>query len=596
MEINKLGSTNKIKESSQPRRTKIADTGLKEDTFKKEEEIFNSDEASKFLSNIQNKSGYKKFACEQFITKVVDNVSKEPKKWSYVKQLATRDNISPYSLANYFSTETVENLKKATELALIDDRSGKPKLDDYTIEKVVKETEDTKLFDNVKVLASTELHPENILKITKEKNLDCNKIAKNVNEMTDLAIDDFSRVIFARDRYSKGDYKINVIKSNGSEINALFDSNMNRYAFETVDFYKSKNNSYKIQKSIDYRNNTVSKVRYAVNDIGDETPTHEIRIVKDKNGKVKRTEYTEPSEIKGVMNVKYRYPDGKEEIISSGTIDKKTGIATIRKNMLSALGTRTEYLFEDDPQGNRISDYKITDKNGNVLLKNSETFEVINENKFISSKNDKKYEITSDDNNITVKDLSNPERTATFKRGVEIVGEQNEIINVLKKMPGEELLKLKESVDELDGTKDVLSSYSSPGPDKRKIRSGDNLFAILHELGHSVDMKDVDLNNLHKTVKNAIFEDEKFNKIYEKEKAAFNKEFPDAQRNHIAYFIDHETHYNGERGGKRETIAESNALLTTAKSHELLAMRSQYLQQHFPETIAYLNDKLNGEK
>ena len=84
----------------------------------------------------------------------------------------------------------------------------------------------------------------------------------------------------------------------------------------------------------------------------------------------------------------------------------------------------------------------------------------------------------------------------------------------------------------------------------------------------------------------------KINQIYEKEKKAFNKAYPDAQRNHIAYFINHETHYNGEIGGKKETIAESNALLTTAKTHEVLGIRSQYLQQNFPETIAYLDKKL----
>ena len=167
-------------------------------------------------------------------------------------------------------------------------------------------------------------------------------------------------------------------------------------------------------------------------------------------------------------------------------------------------------------------------------------------------------------------------------------------MKVLKKMPGEELLKLKKNVSELEGTTEVLRSYSQTGKDKRTIHTGDNLFVILHELGHAVDMKDVDMNNLQYTVQNAIFEDREFNEIYEREKAAFNKAFPDTQRNHIAYFINHETHYNGEIGGRKETIAESNALLTTAKTHEVLAMRSQYLQQHFPETIAYLHRKLNS--
>lgn len=55
-------------------------------------------------------------------------------------------------------------------------------------------------------------------------------------------------------------------------------------------------------------------------------------------------------------------PDGTEKVLSSGSVDPKTGITTVKKNMVSLDGTKTEYLYEDDPQGNRISDYKITDK------------------------------------------------------------------------------------------------------------------------------------------------------------------------------------------------------------------------------------------
>ena len=80
---------------------------------------------------------------------------------------------------------------------------------------------------------------------------------------------------------------------------------------------------------------------------------------------------------------------------------------------------------------------------------------------------------------------------------------------------------------------------------------------------------------------------------YDKEREAFNKAFPDTQRDHIDYFINKATHYGGELGGLGETIAESNALLTTPKTHELLAIRSQYLQQYFPRTIALLDQKSN---
>ena len=58
-------------------------------------------------------------------------------------------------------------------------------------------------------------------------------------------------------------------------------------------------------------------------------------------------------------------------------------------------------MYENDPEGNRIVDYKITDKNGKVLLNKSQTFEVIDENKFISSRNNDKYEINVTENTIT---------------------------------------------------------------------------------------------------------------------------------------------------------------------------------------------------
>ena len=41
------------------------------------------------------------------------------------------------------------------------------------------------------------------------------------------------------------------------------------------------------------------------------------------------------------------YPNGEIKQVSSGTIDAKTGIMSIKKDMVSSNGSRTEYLFED---------------------------------------------------------------------------------------------------------------------------------------------------------------------------------------------------------------------------------------------------------
>ena len=597
MEINKIATPQKVNTELKKQPERVKDTGLKEDKFKKEEEVFDYKTANNFLYNLENQYGTKKMNNLRIIDDILKEVQKEPKKWPYVKSLAQKENISQFYLKTCVG-KSVEDLKTVDEFASVPGYKRGEKYTSSQLDKILAFTPEQR--NSVRALQNTALIGDNIISAAQEKNIDCKKVANKVTEMTDfIGKDNLSSINFARNKYAKKDYVISAENKDGDKRNELLDSNMNRYGLETVELYKSeKGTEYKIQKSTDLRNNTTSKTRYEKGKYG-YVATQEVRIVKGKNGKVKRTEYIQPSEIDGVKDIKYVYPNGKTEQISSGTVDKKTGIKSIQKKMVSALGTKTEYLFEDDPQGNRISDYKITDKNGKVLLQNSQSFEVIDKNHFISSKNDQKYEIIADDIDkpsskytLTVKDLNNPEKTATFETSKDIIGDYKEMIKVLKKMPGEELFKLKDNTSKLYGISDVLESYSLTNKSTREIHTGDDLFVILHELGHATDMKDVDMLKEKETIHKAIFEDKKFNEIYEKEKAAFNKMFPDAQRDHIAYFINHETHYNGEIGGRKETIAEANALLTTAKSHEVLAMRSQYLQQHFPETIAYLDKKL----
>lgn len=94
-------------------------------------------------------------------------------------------------------------------------------------------------------------------------------------------------------------------------------------------------------------------------------------------------------------------------------------------------------------------------------------------------------------------------------------------------------------------------------------------------------------------MKNSLTMDKDVNKAFEEEKKAFFKLYPDTQREHMDYFMNTLNHYGGETGGLSETIAESNAILSEGKSYEPLAIRSQYLQQNFPRTIAILETKLS---
>ena len=591
MEINNVNASSIQKNITS--KTEVAKSkGLKKDTFEVKATDFEPQKAEEFLLGLKDEHGKAKFDYDGYRKSIISEVQKSPDKWPYVSTLAQRKNVSSFYLAD-FAEKSKEQLTDITKLLLIDDKNGEPKFMAGNVANLfLSDKTDKKIFNNALILSKTDLSGSEITKVAQDKNLKPKKIVNKINEISNLAKDNLKKINFEKNKYSKGDYTLTAIYNDDSKLTELLDKNFNRYAIEkTENYISSSNEKYQIKKSHDYRNNIISKIRYVFDKDGSPLVSNEIRILKDKNDKVLRTEYTSPSEVKGVMDVKYVYPNGKVEQISSGTIDKKTGIVSIKKNMVSAGGTRTEYLFEDDPKGNRISDYKITDKNGKVLLKNSESFEVISENKFISAKNNEKYEITSDDLTVTVKDLNNPNRTASFSKGREIIGKQDEIIKVLKKMPGEELLKLHDNVRSLNGTDEVLDS--SFHYVNKQMYTGDDLFVILHELGHAVDSGRP--TETKKWIGFGISSDEQFNKIYEKEKKAFNKLYPDAQRNHMDYFLNQETHKEGVQGGRQEIVAESNALLTTAKSHEILAMRSQYLQQHFPETIAYLHEKLNAK-
>lgn len=594
MEINRINTPQVVGTELKKQPERVKDTGLKEDKFEKK---LTPEMVMDNIAKIKADANTPKFSNKRVLEQVKNSLDEDPRKCEFAQKLAPQDNISPLGLRNVL-TLSYDTLKDVTEILTKKDNKDNLKFattsEAADVYHMIPEN-----LQKVKDLVDTPLSGKNIIKITQEQaKIDTKKLANEANNFTEaLGKENVDEMVFARDKFSKGDYTLTAYDANirSRTYTEVLDKDLSRYSIETKEKYSTdKFKNYEIKKVKDLRNNTTAKTRYEINNKGRAIVTNEVRLVKDNNGKVVKTEYTEPSDIKGVYNIKQVLPSGEVKQISMGSVDKKTGITTIKKDMTSPSGVRTQYLYEDDPQGNRIVDYKITDKNGKVLLNNSESFEVVNDKKFISSKNGHKYEMTVDEDGmgLTVKDMEKPTRTARFDSNTDISGMQEPIMSVLKQMPGEELFKLKQTTNKLVGIENVLESYSQTALENRTINTGNDLFVILHELGHACDLKDVDMMFEKTTVGNALFYDKTFNAIFDREKEAFNKAYPDAQRNHIAYFIDHETHYGGELGGKRETIAESNALLTTAKSHEVLGIRSQYLQQNFPETIAYLDKKL----
>ena len=551
----------------------------KQDTFEKS--AYDRVGFTNELESIKDKNG-KSVYNTQHIMQILKNVDREPARLEPLRDMAHLSNMKGKDLAR-ISYGKADSLVVVNEFSKKTKENGNPK---YASSHLIKFSAlPVTDLERIRPLTETTIAPNEMINIAQNKELDLKKLGSKINEMEkSCGSKSLDKVSFKKDVYDpENAYVITGKTLFGITKTELLDKKLNRLAVDkTTEYTSASGKMYELRKTNDYRNNTISSVRSYIDDEGYPNVENQVRIVKDKNGKKLRTEFMTPSEVKGVYDIKYTYPNGKVDQISSGKIDKKTGIVSVKRDMKSLDGTRTQYLYENDPQGNRIIDYKITDEKGKTLLNYSQSFEVVDDNHFISSKNGKVYEMTvsEDKNTLTVKDRDTKhENNLNLNKMVK--GNRKSMLNLLKKFPGEELINLKDTTNILKGV-DKLEDCCY-WPDKKEIDIVDDFYSVLHELGHSKD---------NKNGNSVLTRTEDIQKVYDKERAAFNKAFPNAQRDHINYFIDVEEHYSGSRGGLEETVAESNALLNSYNTQNDIAARSQYLQQYFPKTIAKMSEYL----
>ena len=301
----------------------------------------------------------------------------------------------------------------------------------------------------------------------------------------------------------------------------------------------------------------------------------------DKDNKLLYTEEIKPSNAGEGYDIVRTYPDGKIDNFSH-TYKTKYGTTVVEKNMVSLDGTKSYYRFEDDPQGNRILDYKITSKDGKKLMDESVTFEVIDDNHFVTSRNNKKFDIQIKDNNMNIKDLQSG-KIANIELENFTKSTQKDILPVLKQIPGEDLFQLK-SMDIQSIARDDRFANAAFSPNKNIIGMNQkylNPEILLHEIGHGKDHLEF------KEIGEKINNDKLLNEIYNKEKEAFRAHFSDAELSHIGYFAA-DYHYLGRSKAIMEGIAESNTILSMAAKNNIQTIRSHYWMQYFPKTIAYI--------
>ncbi len=449
--------------------------------------------------------------------------------------------------------------------------------------------------EQAKKLMDTKIKAGNIVQIVqlfKPEQVD--KIKEKAKEMETAAggADNVFVMGLTNDKYDKSSYNLVALNLDLSMQTTVLDKDLKTRSIERLSEHTTEDGKkYRIQEAYDIQNNTLSKIRY---DFDEKYNTfkanYEIRSKIREDGSMVSREYTRPSQVAGMYDVEILDENGLRN--PSKTKVKKNGRTTVRRDMESPDGTRTKYTYRDDPQGNRYSRYKITTQDGEVLMNNTKTFKVIDANTFKSTFNDNSYTMTIDGDILTVVDDNNPENTAKIDMS-KIKGKKEAFIPVLKQMSGDQLIALSKTTDNLVGIDSVIKSYYDPK--NHSINSGDDMFVVLHEEGHAKDFQTLSMWD-SSSIQTLISRNKDLKTIFESETKAFNQAFPDAQREHVDYFINTLSHYGGPSGGIQETVAESNAILETPRSNELLGLRSQYLQQYFPRTIAKLNELLSENR
>lgn len=449
--------------------------------------------------------------------------------------------------------------------------------------------------EQARKLFDTKIPAQNIVQIVRIfKPEQVDTIKRQAEEMEELSggKDKVFMMAVTNDSYDKSAFNLTSLDLNMNLRTNVLNSDLTVRSIEQLSELTTQDGKkYREREAYDLKTNTVSKTRFEQNENGMYVASYEIRSkIKDDGSMISR-EYIRPSKVAGMYDVDVLTENGTEEV--SKTKQKKNGKTTVRRNMESPDGTKTEYLYRDDPKGNRYSRYKITDADGNVLMNNTKTFKVIDDSTFQSTFNDKSYTMTINENILTVQNDNDENETAQIDLS-QIQGNKDALIPILKQMSGDQLIALSKTTDKLVGIDKVIESYYSAK--EHVINSGEDMFVVLHEEGHSKDFQTLNIFDPIATQKTMISRDKELTEIFDKEKKSFYEAFPDAQREHVDYFTNILTHYGGNMGGIQETVAESNAILETPRSHKDLGLRSQYLQQYFPKTIARLNTLLSENR
>ena len=308
--------------------------------------------------------------------------------------------------------------------------------------------------------------------------------------------------------------------------------------------------------------------------------------VKDNQGNLLYTEkYVESKDASGKYNIVRTDSSGREWIVGLAE-HSESGNLVIEKSLQGTDGTKTDYVYSESQKGERLSFTRITDKDGKVLLNNSQKFRVIDENHFQSVENGETYDIQFSEDKIVVK--KDDGKTVELK-----IGDRDsklyidpKIVPLLKGLSGSILFDMDEfGLKEIGvGINNVQEGNAHFDTDKNivsvssELFNNDDVFVLIHELGH---MKD-------KNSQEVIAENKELLDIFKSEFADFKKNQSSMEADAVSYL----TSGGFGIGGIEEMVAETNAFLFSNNSSPIIEQRGQYLQQYFPKSFAKIAELL----
>lgn len=337
-------------------------------------------------------------------------------------------------------------------------------------------------------------------------------------------------------------------------------------------------------KDIDYKNNrseTALLSSVSNKDLYDYNGTYSesavlkrVRTVTNPSTGEVLTEISKKSDVDKVMNTVLVDSAGNKTVTSLGKTDKN-GNVTVKKHFESLDGCKTDYEYKKYLNNTKEMLYKITDKNGKVLMTTERKFKDLGNNKTYTFLNGQEWVTTFGDDKIIIQNLQTGKETYTSFSDLirENSRSRESLKNDIKNMPADmiEFIAKKYIPIEANQEGSAFCDYYIILKD---------LDDFPHELGHAKD------DRLGK-----IYQNPEFRTTYEKEKAEYIKAFSGIEKTKIEYLISEAGIYSCDdiNRGAMEAVADINELL----SGFLPTQRAEVLQQYFPKTIAVASRLLN---